>query len=114
MHVFYHHIYEFQKGLRNLVLCTEKLTNKDKIETRLKKEEIAYTIHQIDSNKINIYFGDKHCIDVVKTFETSRLDKISDEQDFILGIMLGYDSLKQCERYLKRKNKTPKLDQLAG
>ena len=25
------------------------------------------------------------------------------EEDFILGIMLGYDRLRQCERYLKRK-----------
>jgi len=28
---------------------------------------------------------------------------LTDEEDFILGTMLGYDRVKQCERYLKRK-----------
>ncbi|PXF51402.1 MAG: hypothetical protein C4B55_03135 [Candidatus Methanophagaceae archaeon] len=28
---------------------------------------------------------------------------MTDEEDFILGTMLGYDRVKQCERYLKRK-----------
>ena len=31
------------------------------------------------------------------------LSDLTDEEDFILGVMLGYDRLKQCERYLKRK-----------
>ncbi|MEW6094981.1 MAG: DUF2023 family protein, partial [bacterium] len=25
-------------------------------------------------------------------------------EDFILGILLGYDQIQQCQRYLKRKN----------
>lgn len=104
MQVFYHHIYEFQKGLRNLVLCTEKIENKAKIEKRLQRENIEYVIHQVDSDKINIYYGQKACIDVVNLFSTTELNKITEEEDYILGIMLGYDRLKQCERYLSRKN----------
>lgn len=38
--------------------------------------------------------------------------------DFILGIMLGimlgYDRLKQCERYLERKQKNGMVEELIG
>ncbi len=114
LHVFYHHIYEYQKGLRNLVLCTEKAELKEKIINRLKKENISYLIHEISQNKINIYFGHKYCIDVVKSFNNPKLNELSQEQDFILGIMLGYDRLKQCERFLNMKIQKNKLDQLVG
>ncbi|MFA6990226.1 MAG: DUF2023 family protein [Candidatus Gastranaerophilaceae bacterium] len=114
MQLFYHQIYEYQKGVRNLILATEKIENLEKIKIRLEKEKIPYLVHKIDKDKFNIYFGDQRNIDVVKTFNTYRLDKISVEQDFILGIMLGYDRLKQCERYLNKKNKSNKLEQLAG
>lgn len=106
--VFHHHIYEFKKGIRNLILTTEKADYKKIIENRLKKENIDYVIHDIQNNKINVYFGAKECVDVVKTF-SSKLNELSPEQDFMLGIMLGYDRVKQCERYLKIKNNIIKL-----
>ena len=31
------------------------------------------------------------------------LSSLTDDEDFILGTMLGYDRVKQCERYLKKK-----------
>ena len=34
--VFHHHIYEYQKGLRNMVLTTEKSQYQSYIENRLK------------------------------------------------------------------------------
>ena len=114
MQVFCHHIYEFQKGLRNLVLCTEKDEDRDKIEKRLQKENISYLIHEIPDNKINVYFGHQFCIDVVKTFHTTNLTELSDEQDFLLGIMLGYSRLQQCERYLKRRAKHSEINELIG
>ena len=105
MQIFHHHIYEFQKGLRNLVLCTEKSQDREKIEKRLKKESIPYFIHEVANDKINVYFGHQACINVVKTFETDKLNELSTQEDFILGIMLGYDRLQQCVRYLERKAK---------
>lgn len=104
LQVFYHHIYEFKKGVRNLILHTEKASLRSKIEKRLEKENISFVIHQINKDKINIYFGNEDCIEVVKTFNTSLLNEITPEQDFMLGIMLGYDRLKQCKRYLYRNN----------
>ena len=64
-----------------------------------------------------MYFGEKACVDVVKTLNP-KLNELSAEQDFMLGIMLGYDRVKQCERYLKIKNNVIKLksakNQLGG
>ena len=60
------------------------------------------------NNKINVYFGAKQCVDVVKTFNP-KLNELSAEQDFILGIMLGYDRVRQCERYMKIKNNLIKM-----
>lgn len=100
LQVFHHHIYEYKKGLRNLVLYTDKAVYRPEIEARLEREKVAYTIHEINHEKINVYFGALNCVNVVKSFHTHKLNELSAEQDFILGIMLGYDRLKQCERYL--------------
>lgn len=108
LRVFHHHIYEFKKGIRNLILTTEKAQNRSLIEQRLKHENIDYVIHKIEPNKINVYFGAPECVNVVRTFNP-KLNELSAEQDFMLGIMLGYDRVKQCERYMKIKNNIIKL-----
>lgn len=109
LQVFNHHIYEYKKGLRNLILTTEKKKHQEAIERKLQNNGIDYIIHDIEKDKINVYFGNEKCIDVVKTFNP-KLNKLSAEQDFILGIMLGYDRVKQCERYMKIKNKEIRLN----
>ena len=109
LRVFNHHIYEYKKGLRNLILTTEKAKHREVIENKLQSNNIPYIIHEINKGQnINVYFGEESCIDVVKTFNP-RLNKLSAEQDFILGIMLGYDRVKQCQRYMKIKNHVIKL-----
>jgi len=102
LRVFHHHIYEYKKGIRNLILTTEKSKYRSSIENRLEHEKIDYVVHEIGNGKINVYFGEKSCVDVVKTLNP-KLNEITPEQDFILGIMLGYDRVKQCDRYLKMK-----------
>lgn len=113
LQVFHHHIYELKKGLRNLVLTTEKKENQSLIEHRLKKDNIDYVVHEISDTKINVFFGNKNCIDIISTFD-QRLNKLTPEQDFILGIMLGYDRIQQCSRYLKMKEKNSILEELIG
>lgn len=108
LRVFNHHIYEYKKGIRNLILTTEKSKYKDIIADRLQKENIAYKIDEIANDKINVYFGEEECVNVVKSF-SSRLCDLTAEQDFILGIMLGYDRLKQCVRYNRIKRGEIKL-----
>ena len=104
LRVFNHHIYEYKKGLRSLVLTTEKAANRTIIEAKLQKENIPYIIKDVNSKNINVFFGNKDCIRVVSTFN-SRLDKITPEQDFMLGIMLGYDKILQCKRYFIMRDK---------
>ncbi len=104
LRVFYHHIYEYKKGLRSLVLTTEKADNRWIIESKLQKEQIPYVINNVNGKNINVFFGNKDCIRVVSTFD-SRLDKLTPEQDFMLGIMLGYDKILQCKRYFAMRDK---------
>lgn len=100
LRVFHHHIYEYQKGIRNLILTTEKLIYRDYIIEKLTKENIDFVIQEVNSTKINIFFGAKECVDVMRTFTHKKLNEFTPEQDFILGILLGYDRRQQCKRYL--------------
>ena len=102
MNVFLHHIYEFRKGLRNLVLYTGSAALRDTVEARLTREHIAYVIQNLDNYKINVYFGNPVCVDVVRSFKGKALSRLSAEEDFMLGTMLGYDRIQQCVRYLQR------------
>jgi len=114
MEVLIHHIYEYEKGLRNLILHTTSKSLIGKIEDKLNRKKIAYIIHEIPGDKINIYFGNRYCIDVVKSIDKKDLSSYSDEEDYILGIMLGYDRVKQCQRFLNRKFKREQETQLIG
>ena len=80
MKLFMHHIYEFQKGIRSLVLCTMCRTCAALVCDRL-------------------------CLDAVRTFVHKPLNELTPEEDFMLGAMLGYDIARQCERYCKRKGR---------
>lgn len=109
MQVFVHHLYEYKKGLRNLILHTTNRSNEAKIIAKLEQNGIEYLIQYVSDTKINVFFGASDCVEVVSDFVHKSLSKISVEEDFILGIMLGYDRLKQCERYLQRKLKVQSL-----
>lgn len=114
MEVFIHHIYEYEKGVRNLILHTAKSCERKEIEERLINRGIAYKIYDISNEKINVFFGDKYCVDVIKAIGKYSLTEYTEEEDFMLGIMLGYDRLKQCQRYLKRKFAKEIVDTLVG
>ena len=51
-----------------------------------------------------VFFGDEVCIKIIQSFGDKSLSDYTDEEDFMLGTMLGYDHIQQCERYIKRKN----------
>jgi hypothetical protein len=114
MEVFNHHIYEYEKGLRNLILHTASIDDREFIERKLEKRKIPYLIQQISPERMNVFFGHKCCIDVVKSINKVRLNEYTDEEDFILGTMLGYDRLLQCRRFLKRKSQHEAVEELIG
>ncbi|MFV0344768.1 MAG: DUF2023 family protein [Bacteroidales bacterium] len=104
MEVLNHHIYEYKKGLRNLVLHTMSSEYLEQVENRLQKQNIDYFIRHISPKKMNVFFGKKECVKIIDSFNKKSLSQLTPEEDFILGIMLGYDRMLQCERFLSRTN----------
>ena len=47
MEVFIHHIYEYQKGIRNLILHTTEKNNIEIIKEKLSAENIDYIIYPL-------------------------------------------------------------------
>ena len=92
--IFLNHIYEFKKGIRNMVLYTMSKEHEDFAVRRLKK---------ISTNKINLFFGKPECMEAMRHIITRPLNQLTAEEDFILGTMLGYDLCQQCKRYCNKK-----------
>ena len=101
--LFAHHIYELKKGLRHLVLHTTANETVYDMTEKLEKNSISYFIQEVDNNKCNLFFGEKDCINTIKKINKTSLRQYTPEEDFILGILLGYDPLLQTKRYLKIK-----------
>ena len=113
MKVLTHHIYEYKKGLRNLVLHTMSSSYRLEAERCLRRNQIDFIIREVGNSKINIFFGSDACVQVIREMGNKSLTEFTPEEDFILGIMLGYDRLRQCDRFLERKSKTlPNLQQM--
>ncbi|NLZ96289.1 MAG: DUF2023 family protein [Bacteroidales bacterium] len=103
MKILIHHIYEYNKGLRSLVLYTMSTTEKTKVKEMLDNRGISYCFANITSDRTNLFFGDKVCVKIIESFGGKCLSEYTDEEDFMLGTMLGYCRVLQCERYVKRK-----------
>ena len=101
MEVFNHHLYEYKKGLRNLVLHTCCRDIGYDIICKLEHHNVEYLIYPLGKKRINVFFGNTACLEIVRRIGKFRLSKYTPEEDSILGIMLGYDRRRQCERYLK-------------
>lgn len=104
LRIFLNHIYEFKKGIRNMVLYTMNKEFQEFAVKRLKNQGICYQIQEVGANKINLYFGKPECMEVVEHIITRPLNHLTPEEDFILGTMLGYDIQQQCKRYCQKKN----------
>ncbi len=102
--VLMNHIYELQKGVRQMVLFTcDKRYGNQTIE-RLESQGIPYVLQPAGQKNLNVYFGRRECLEAIRLIVTRPLNQLTPEEDFILGTMLGYDLCAQCERYCKRKN----------
>jgi hypothetical protein len=102
LYVFNHHIYEYRKGLRNLILFTTTADMRADMVRKLEKYDISYLIYRVTDKKINIFFGNSDCVEVLRGIGKTNLSLFTPEEDFILGIMLGYDRLLQCKRYVSQ------------
>ncbi len=103
MRILAHHIYEYEKGLRSLVLHTLPALMEAQAIQKLSHRAIAFHVEPVGAAKINIFFGDVDCVEIVKRICRKPLQALTAEEDFILGTMLGYSRLVQVQRYLRRK-----------
>lgn len=101
MQIFAHHIYLYEKGVRKLILHTAGIDELEEMRVKLDKKGISYLVDFVTDKKVNLFFGDSDCILVLQRFPTLELHRLSPENDFILGTMLGYDCKLQCQRFLK-------------
>ncbi len=97
------HLYEYKRGVRRLVLHTTRADRRRRVEDKLRREGIDFQIVAVSPTKINVFFGEAPCVSVIREIAKTRLGDYTAEEDFLLGAMLGYDLLKQCDRYLKKK-----------
>lgn len=103
MKVLMNHIYEYEKGVRPMVLYTFNKRYADYAVKRLANHNISYVIQPAGTDSLNLYFGSPECMDAIRLIITKPLNELSPEEDFILGTLLGYDLRRQCERYCQRK-----------
>ncbi len=103
MKVLMNHMYEYKKGVRQMVLFTFNKRYEDYATARLKRQNISYILQPVGNDRINLFFGRKQCLEAIRLMVTRPLSQLTPEEDFILGAMLGYDICAQCERYCERK-----------
>lgn len=102
MQVFRHLIYELRKGVRDLTLCTLTSDCEEKAKSKLERNGISYFIKPLKNGNINVFFGKEECLSVAcRICKNKPLNELSPEEDFILGILLGYSVCEQCNRYKK-------------
>ena len=101
--VLMNHIYELQKGVRQMVLFTCNKKYSELATQRLESQGIPYVLQPAGQQNLNVYFGRRECLEAIRLIVTRPLNQLTPEEDFILGAMLGYDICAQCERYCKRK-----------
>ncbi len=106
MKVFNHHIYEYKKGLRSLILHTmDSKYHEDAVE-KLNRMGISYIVRYVSTGKINIFFGNPSCIRVLELIGDKSLSEFTVEEDFVLGTMLGYGLVQQCDRFIRNMSVT--------
>lgn len=103
MKVLLNHIYEYEKGVRQMVLYTFNGKYRQFAIDRLERLGIDYLIRPVGNGNLNLFFGKKACIAAIRLMINRPLSQLNPEEDFILGALLGYDITLECERYCQRK-----------
>ncbi len=102
MELFKNLIYEYKKGMRDLALYTCAEGDKQDYKNLLELTKTPYCIYELENCKVNIFLGNPKCLEILSKFSNTNLSKITPEEDFILGIMLGYSREEQYSRILGR------------
>lgn len=114
LRVLSNHIYEYKKGVRSLILYTFCRKYEKEVIQRLDNQQIPHLKQYVNNRTVNLFFGRPECLELIGFIATRPLNVLTPEEDFMLGVLLGYDLCKQCERYCSRKRKKPQLDLSVG
>lgn len=93
-------LYEFKKGVRQLFMMTMGAVEGGHVRRRLERDAIAYYVQEVSASKQNVFFGCPAFVETARSIVTKPLGRLTPEEDFILGTMLGYDTEQQCLRFL--------------
>lgn len=105
--IFHHHLYELAKGLRPLAMMTLTRAEAEPVVAQLVGSGAAHHVQELCRSKVNVVFGRPAAVAVARGLLARRLCELTAEQDFMLGILLGYDREQQCLRYLARVDAAP-------
>ena len=87
-----------------MVLCTLPADLEQAVKLRLEKNGISYMIQKLKNGNINVFFGNEECLSVARRICNGKyLNQLTAEEDFMLGILLGYSVSEQCRRYCKKQ-----------
>lgn len=104
-----HYLYELRKGVRKMALHTTHANRLPMELARIQRHHINYLVLKGNNNRMNVLLGNQECLDVIASFQETNLSLFSIEQDFILGILLGYGMEQQCQRYLGLSEKRQQI-----
>ena len=101
--IFLNHVYEFKKGVRNMVLYTMNKEHEAFAIRRLERQNISYLIQEVNANKINLFFGKAECMDAIRHIIIRPLNHLTPEEDFIFGRHARIRHLPTVQTLLQQK-----------
>jgi Protein of unknown function (DUF2023) len=103
--LFHHHVYEYSRGVRALILMTINRRDLARALGKLEALGIPHFLQEVSPFKVNLFFGRPAFVAVARSFVTRPLNALTVEEDFMLGTLLGYDAEQQCRRFLARSGR---------
>lgn len=114
-HILANSLYELDRGVRPLFLLTVAVEELPFVVRRLERDAVAHFIQTVNSGKANVFFGQPAQVDTARHLARKPLNRLSPEEDFMLGTLLGYDRENQCRRYLDMiASRNPRLELVGG
>ncbi len=101
-----HSVYEYGKGVRPLFMLTMVIDELPAVLARLATTAMDHFVHRVDEARVNLFYGAPAHVAVVRSFVDKPLSRLSPQEDFMLGMLLGYDPAQQCRRLLCRLGAT--------
>ena len=112
--IFLNHVYEFKKGVRNMVLYTMNKEHEAFAIRRLERQNISYLIQEVNANKINLFFGKAECMDAIRHIIIRPLNHLTPEEDFIFFWIRYFDLDCDYSEYINMINPRDKYLTAAG